>query len=206
MPADDRPPIVLVHGLFAPRATMFYFQWQLRRAGFVAHTVRLPPLNMAAVERAAGMLAEQIDAILAGSPHERCDLVGVSLGGLIGLHYLYELGGTRRVRRMIALGTPVRGSWAAAAAVGLMGPLCPAAKQCLPGSDFLEALQDRPLPEGVEIIAVYGSFDPVAPAGRCKLPGARNVEIRTLPQPLAHQSLITSPAAMMALIGLLGEG
>ncbi len=199
------PPVILVHGLFAPRASMLPFQWALLHAGLDAHTVKLPFLNMAAIEHSAELLARQVDGILAGSCHEHCDIVGLSLGGFIGLHYLLELGGADRVRRMIALGTPVRGTWTALAAVVLLGSHCPAARQCVPGSAFLTELDKRGLPEDVEIIAVYGSFDPVAPRSRCIIPGIRNIEIETLPQPLAHQSLIASPAAMKTLIGLLRE-
>jgi triacylglycerol lipase len=195
-----QPPAILVHGLFAPRASMLPFQWALKRAGLQAHTVRLPPLNMAAVERSAQLLARKVEQVLADSGHDRCDIVGMSLGGLIGLHYLLDLGGAAKVRRMITLGTPVRGSWSAVAA-----PCAPAARQCMPGSDFLTALEAKGLPDGVEIIAVYGSFDPVAPKSRCTIEGVRNIEIKTFPQPFAHQSLIASPAAVRILIDVLKE-
>ena len=197
---SSQPPAILVHGLFAPRATMVPFQWALKRSGLEAYTVRLPPLNMAAVESSAALLASRVDQVLDSGDHERCDIVGMSLGGLISLHYLGKLGGAARVRRMITLGTPVRGSWSAVAA------LCaPAARQCLPGSDFLAELESSGLPEGPEIIAVYGSFDPVAPKSRCTIPDIRNIEIHTIPQPFAHQSLIASPAAVKTLIELLKE-
>jgi triacylglycerol lipase len=195
-----QPPAILVHGLFAPRVSMVPFKWALERAGLEAHTVRLPPLNMAAVERSATILASKVDAVLADGDHPHCDIVGMSLGGLISLHYLHELGGAAKVRRMITLGTPVRGSWSAIAA-----PCAPAARQCMPGSDFLEQLEAKGLPEGVEIIAVYGSFDPVAPKSRCTIEGVRNIEIKTIPQPFAHQSLIASPAAVRTLIDVLKE-
>lgn len=197
------PPVVLVHGLFAPRATMLPFAWALGRAGLDAHTVRLPPLNMAAVERSEALLAEQIDALLLETGAPRCDLVGMSLGGLLALRYVQDPAHAAKVRRLIAVGTPVRGTWSAAPAVGLLGPLCPAARQCLPGSDLLRDLAARGLPDGVEITAVYGRFDPVAPAGRCHLEGARNIELPTLPHPLAHQTLIASPEAVRTLIELL---
>ena len=202
---SPQPPVVLVHGLFAPRATMYPFQWALGRAGLDAHTVKLPLLNMAAVESSARMLAAKVDAVLTNKGREQLDLVGMSLGGLISLHYLHELGGAPKVRRMILLGTPVRGSWSAVAAIATMGPACPAARQCLPGSDFLANLETKGLPAGPEIIAVYGSFDPVAPKSRCTVDGVRNIEIKTIPQPFAHQSLIASPAAVRTLISVLQE-
>jgi pimeloyl-ACP methyl ester carboxylesterase len=198
-----RPPVILVHGLFAPRATMLPFAWALRHAGFEAHTVKLPPLNMAAVERSVGLLAARVEEVLATSGAERCDLVGMSLGGLIALRYVQEPENAARVRRLIAVGTPIHGTWSAAAAVALLGPLCPAGRECLPGSDMLRDLGARGLPEGIEVTAVYGSFDPVAPASRCHLEGARNIEIKTLPHPLAHQTLIASPEAVRTLIGIL---
>jgi pimeloyl-ACP methyl ester carboxylesterase len=198
-----RPPVLLVHGLFAPRATMLPFAWALQRAGFAAHTVKLPPLNTAAVERSVALLSNRVAEVLAESGAEKCDLVGMSLGGIIALSYVQAPANAARVRRLIAVGTPVHGTWSAAAAVALLGPLCPAGRQCLPGSDLLRDLVARGLPEGVEVTAVYGSFDPVAPASRCHLEGARNIEIKTLPQPLAHQTLIASPEAVRTLIGIL---
>lgn len=200
-----QPPVILVHGLFAPRASMLPFQWALMYSGLDAHTVRLPLLNMAAVETSAELLAAKVDEVLISSGHEQVDIVGMSLGGLISLHYLIELGGAPKVRRMITLGTPVRGTWSAVAAVATMGRCCPAARQCLPGSQFLEALDAKGFPEGPEIIAVYGSFDPVAPKSRCTIPGVRNIEIKTIPQPFAHQSLIASPAAVRTLIEVLKD-
>ena len=195
-----RPPVVLIHGLFAPRATMLPFAWALRRAGFVPHTVPLPLLNMADVERSAALLAAQIERVAGAG---RCDLVGMSLGGLLALRCAQDPACAARVRRLIAVGTPVRGTWSALPAAGLLGPLCPAARQCLPGSALLAAIEAGGLPHGVEITAVYASFDPVAPAARCRLEGARNIEIPTLPQPLAHQALIASPRAVRVLVEIL---
>ncbi len=35
------------------------------------------------------------------------------MGGLIGLYYIKKLGGHTRVRKLVMMGTPVRGTWAA---------------------------------------------------------------------------------------------
>lgn len=199
-------PVILVHGYLAPRALMLPMRWRLGRDGFDAHTVDLPTLNLASVERCAHRMALGIDRILARTGAQRCDLVGVSLGGLMGIHYLQHLGGAPKVRRLLTVGTPVRGTWAAAGGIAAFAGLSPSAWECLPTSSFVASLLDRPLPDSVEVVAIYGSFDPIAPKDRCRLPEApnvRNVEVPLLPNPAAHQALVLSEGAYRAIVDAL---
>jgi len=117
-------PVVLVHGLFGfdriglPGAKLDYFRGitrHLESLGCHAHPVRLPPA--ASVPDRARELVAAIDAL----PHPRIDLIAHSLGGLDARYALTHLGLARRVRSLVTVGTPHRGT--PLADLALQGPL-----------------------------------------------------------------------------------
>lgn len=106
-------PVVLVHGLFGfdrigvPGARFDYFRGiakHLDSIGCHAHAVRLPPAG--SVPARATKLAALIEAL----PHDRVDLIAHSLGGLDARYALAHLGLAKRVRSLVTIGTPHRGS------------------------------------------------------------------------------------------------
>jgi triacylglycerol lipase len=112
-PRDAALPVVLVHGLFGfdrigiPGARFDYFRGIAKHLGSLgchAHAVRLPPAR--SVPARAKELVAAIDAL----PHERIDLIAHSLGGLDARYALAHLGLARRVRSLVTVGTPHRGS------------------------------------------------------------------------------------------------
>jgi triacylglycerol lipase len=116
-------PVVLVHGLFGfdrigvPGARFDYFRGiarHLETLGCHAHAVRLPA--SASVPDRARELVAAIDAL----PHERIDLIAHSLGGLDARYALTHLGLARRVRSLVTVGTPHRGT--PLADLALQGP------------------------------------------------------------------------------------
>src|SRR5437870_13355800 len=61
----------------------------------------------------ACILAERVEQLACDHPGERIDLVGHSQGGLVGRYYVQKLNGAHRVRHLVTLGTPHRGTpWA----------------------------------------------------------------------------------------------
>ncbi len=114
--AGPRPaplPVVLVHGLFGfdrigmPGAKLHYFRGlaqHLESLGCEAHAVRLPPA--ASVPDRAALLVEAITAL----PHDRVDVIAHSLGGLDARYALAKLGLASRVRSLVTIGTPHRGT------------------------------------------------------------------------------------------------
>lgn len=117
-------PVVLVHGLYGfdrigvPGARVDYFRGIARHLGELgchAHAVRLPAA--ASVPERALALTGAIDRLA----HERIDLIAHSLGGLDARYALARLGLERRVRSLVTIGTPHRGTPLADLAVG--GPL-----------------------------------------------------------------------------------
>jgi triacylglycerol lipase len=117
-------PVVLVHGLFGfdrigvPGARFDYFRGiakHLESLGCTAHAVRLPA--SASVPERARELVAAIEAL----PHPRIDLIAHSLGGLDARYALSHLGLANRVRSLVTVGTPHRGT--PLADLVLKGPL-----------------------------------------------------------------------------------
>jgi triacylglycerol lipase len=102
-------PVVLVHGLFGfDRIARFdYFRGiarHLASLGCTAHAVRLPPASSVPVRAQA--LCSAIELL----QHERVDVIAHSMGGLDARYALARLGLARRVRALVTIGTPHRGS------------------------------------------------------------------------------------------------
>jgi triacylglycerol lipase len=117
-------PVVLVHGLFGfdqiglPGAKLDYFRGigrHLEGLGCHAHAVRLPAAS-SVPERARALVAA-IEAL----PHPRVDLIAHSLGGLDARYALTHLGLATRVRSLVTIATPHRGT--PLADLALHGPL-----------------------------------------------------------------------------------
>jgi pimeloyl-ACP methyl ester carboxylesterase len=123
-------------------------------------------------------IAAKVESIAAQSHLDRMDIVGHSMGGLVGLYYLKRMGGRRRVRRLIMLGTPTSGTWSALLGVAL-APLGRASLQLLPDSAFLRELDAGDLPDGVEIFSVAGDRDRLAPPSTTRLRGVSHICLPT---------------------------
>ena len=107
---SDRAPannagrhIVLLHGLWMPRASMQWHARQLRKAGHSPHI-----FSYATV---AGGPEAAVPALL-DALREPCDILAHSLGGLVAVHALQQEPGLP-VRRVVCLGSPLCGSAAA---------------------------------------------------------------------------------------------
>ncbi len=186
-------PVILVHGYLASRAMMWPMKLRLQRHGLDAHTVDSPFLNLTDVRTCAQTMADEVERVLGTCGADQCDLVGVSLGGFMALHYVKHMGGAPRVRNLIAIGTPFAGTWASIPAVAALGLFSRAAWQTLPRSEYLQELAEGELPDSVDYHSIYASEDPVAPAHSCMLEGATNIEVEPRMKPLTHQGLIVLP-------------
>jgi triacylglycerol lipase len=125
-PVERGPPlpVVLIHGLYGfdrigvPGVRVEYFRGiaaHLATLGCHAHAVRLPRAQSVPAR------AERLVQAIAELPHERIDLIAHSLGGLDARYALAHLGLARRVRSLVTIGTPHRGT--PLADVVLKGPI-----------------------------------------------------------------------------------
>jgi pimeloyl-ACP methyl ester carboxylesterase len=119
-----------------------------------------------------------IDRLAAGGRLETVDIVGHSMGGLVATELLKSLDRGRRIRSVITLGTPHRGSPLARLGARLLRGWSGSLEQMLPEADFLRALGARPLPRGTALYSVSGTSDLLVPPRYASLPrraGCHNV-------------------------------
>ncbi|MGH0037284.1 MAG: esterase/lipase family protein [Myxococcota bacterium] len=141
--------IVFVHGLGANRAGFLPLQAWLRAAGFGCQYA-VNYRSSGSLEALAIRLKRELRSAVRGG---RIDLVTHSMGGLVARFYLQQLGGARRVDRLITLGTPHRGTHAA--------NFLPSAlvRQLLPDGPFIRHLNSLPEPEGVAVTSLVAGRD-----------------------------------------------
>ena len=138
----------------------------------------------------ADELDASIEAIRAKTGSDRVDIVGMSLGGLIGLWWLKHLGGHSRAGRFVAVGSPFMGTWAALLGIAILGLVSKGAWQMVPNSKLIRELSG-PSPVPTTTISMTG--DNLAPPERCRLPGSTTVVLDGPWIPgVAHQTLVLS--------------
>ncbi|CAL9536244.1 esterase/lipase family protein [Streptomyces sp. enrichment culture] len=140
LPAQERPPVVLLHGFMDNRSVFLLLRRTLAQHG--RH--RIASLNYSPltcdIRAAAELLGRHIEEICERTGSRQVDIVGHSLGGLIARYYVQRLGGDPRVRTLVTLGTPHSGT-----RVAPLADAHPIVRQMRPGSPVVEELS-RPAP------------------------------------------------------------
>ena len=105
----DRNPVLLLHGIFDKQQIFTTMRQQLTQQGWAVHALDMSPnLGNAPLEDLAQQVAQYVEEAIA--PDQPFDLVGFSMGGIVGRYYLQRLGGLARVQRFITLSAPHRGT------------------------------------------------------------------------------------------------
>lgn len=195
---ERRPPVLLIHGYLATRGSLHLLERRLCERGYTVMTFRLGPVNLGNIRDSAGLIARKIESLANQTGVEKVDVVGHSMGGLVGLYYLKRLGGRHRVRRMVLLGTPARGTWSALLGIVTL-PFGRASLQLLPFSPFLKELAAMPLPPGCAVTAIAGERDWLAPIRSTVLQGCEQVYL-----PTCHSGLLVDEAVVDTIDRVLG--
>ncbi len=196
----DHPPVLLIHGFLGTRGSMYILERRLNDDGVCVFTFNLGVLNTRDIRSSAFLIHRKIEAILTQARVDKIDVVGHSMGGLIGLYYVKKLGGHEKVRKLVMMGTPVEGTWSALLGVATVGLMSPSSWQILPRSSFLEELRRGALPPAVRYYSIAAQRDWVCPPASTVLDGARHVEV-----PLGHSSLVVSGEVYRRVIEALRE-
>lgn len=182
----DLRTLVFIHGFAGNRACLFPLQGYLRVKGHrrqYSYNYR----STGSIEALAVQLKRELDRNIRGG---RIDLIAHSMGGLVARYYLQELGGSRRVDRLITLATPHGGTHSSAYFPTQL------IHQLRPGGPFLKHLDSLPVPEGLRVLSFAADEDLIVlPPAAALCPFG---ERRTLPK-LGHLSLLLSPALLAAV-------
>ena len=196
---DERhPPVLLIHGFLGTRGSMYPLERRLADEGLCVFSFNLGALNSRDIRASAFLIHRKIESILSQTSVQRIDIIGHSMGGLIGLYYIKKLGGQARVRRLIMMGTPLKGTWAALAGVATLGMWSKSSWQLLPRSRFLDELNQGPLPPEVDIFTLAAARDWVCPLPTTRLRGATAVTVR-----MGHSSLVISEEVFSRILTIL---
>ncbi|WP_372349653.1 lipase family alpha/beta hydrolase [Streptomyces sp. KL116D] len=140
LPTPAKPPVLLLHGFIDNRSVFVLLRRSLAQHGRnQLESLNYSPLTCD-IRAAAALLGRHVEELCERTGHDRIDIVGHSLGGLIARYYVQCLGGEVRVRTLVTLGTPHAGT--------LVAPLAdahPIVRQMRPGSSVVEELK-QPAP------------------------------------------------------------
>jgi triacylglycerol esterase/lipase EstA (alpha/beta hydrolase family) len=179
---------------------MAVLETRLRESGRVVFSFNLGTLNIWDIRRSAFVIHRKIESLAEQVGIDKVDVVAHSMGGLIALYYVKRLGGAKRVRKLIMMGTPHRGTWGALLGVLSLGLISSSTWQLLPESLFLRDLAEGPLPAGVEYYSIWAEFDWLCPPSSARLPGAKEISV-----PLGHSSLVMSETVFRRIHRALSE-
>jgi len=178
-------PVLLLHGFLATRRAVEVLERRLRRDGYTVFSFNLggvQQLLRRGIDDLAAHVRAKVERLYDRHPGMGpLTIVGHSQGGLVGAYYVKKLGGWRRVRSLLTLGTPHHGTPAAWAALPL-GLMAPALFQMVPHSGFLRRLARGNWPPGVRLTSIWSRRDllvpyPAAVVETFGLPYVRNVEV-----------------------------
>ena len=186
-------PLVLVHGLWDTPRLFHRLIQGLDQADRPLLAPHLPHgLGWVPLRQLALRLDQHVQQRFGADT--RVDLLGFSMGGVIGRIWLQELGGAQRTRRFYSVGSPQQGTLAAQL---IPRRLLAGAADMKVGSCLLRQLNRQPdALAGVECCSFFCRWDlMVCPGWKAVLPMGRHVEIPVW----THQQLISHPAAIQRL-------
>jgi len=190
-------PVLLIHGIDDTIAIFDPLKSYLSDRGWPAvHALNLQPNNgNIGLEKLAEQVCDYIEHHLAD--HAQIDVVGFSMGGIVGRYYIQRLGGLQRVRRFVTLSSPHNGTWTAYLRTNV------GAMQMRPNSDFLQDLNNtvEELAQ-VEFTSVWTPYDlMIVPTESSRLPVGT---MRQLPV-LAHPFMVSDERSLTTVAELLGD-
>jgi triacylglycerol lipase len=187
--ADPDVPgtVVLVPGFGGDVSALNSLALRLRAAGRRTVLVPLPDNGLGDLRGQAEAIEDTVAAqIRGGAPS--VDLVAYSAGGVATWVWLTDGLHAPSARRVVTLGSPLRGAELAAAGSALLPGTCtPACRQLAPGSALLTRLAEAGAPPGVPWLSIWSRTDDVVtPPDSAQVPGIRDVALQDLcPDPPA---------------------
>lgn len=180
-------PVLMLHGRDGSSENFVTMGGVLTRAGYSVYFIDLLP-NDETCEMLAWQLYEAVERIRAEKKTETIDIVSHSMGSLISRYFIKELGGDKKIERLVMLASPHHGTYVA------LAPTDPAAIQLRPNSDFLKELNaGDETPGDILYTNIFSMSDPnITPDTSAWLSGAENHVLRGP----SHSGILEDPQAI----------
>ena len=195
-PSTPQNPVLLLHGIWDTGAIFRPMTRYLNSMGWQTHDLNLTPNNGdACLTQLAQQVADYADrAFTPGTPF---DLLGFSMGGIVGRYYLQRLGGLDRVQRFITLSSPHNGTWVA------YGSRREGCMQMRPNHPFLQDLnQDITTLDRLNFTSIWTPIDTmIVPASSSHVSVGKEVKVWV---PL-HRDMASNPNSLKAVAAALAE-
>ena len=174
-------PIILVHGYAMNRANFVVLAARLRAAG-LGPVLGFEYWTLGKTGAAARRLGAYIDEVLATTGSDQVDVIGHSMGGVVGRYYVTLGGGDGKVANLVTIGSPHSGT--DVSAIGVGAPT----KELFLNSTLIQRLDAAPRPTRTRMAIVWSRSDALVPGARhARIDGVDEV----LFDDLGHLSLLT---------------
>jgi pimeloyl-ACP methyl ester carboxylesterase len=183
-------PIILLHGYAMNRANFLPLALRLRRAG-LGPVLGFEYWTLGRTAAAARQLGWFVDEVRAATGAAQVDVIGHSMGGVVGRYYVALAGGDGIVANLVTIGSPHTGTEMSAVGLGH------ARAELVLGSALLTRLGAAPPPARTRVTVVWSRGDALVPGARqLALPGA---DVIMYPD-LGHLALLASRRVARTLI------
>jgi triacylglycerol lipase len=177
-------PVLLLQGFLSTRRSLEVLERRLRRDGHCVFSLELGGLagrfNTRRIDELASLVQDEVENLYARHPDMGAlTVIGHSEGGLIAVYWVKRLEGHRRVRAVLTLGTPHRGTPLAWPLLPL-APLAPSILQMTPQSGLIRALDERAWPPEVSLTSLYSRQDRLVPYPRAMVDTRGQHQIRNV--------------------------
>lgn len=192
--AQGPRPIILLHGYAMNRANFFPLAYRLAKAG-LGPIFGFEYWTLGRVAAGARQLGWFVDQVRAATGAEQVDVIGHSMGGVVGRYYVSIAGGDGVVKNLITLGSPHGGT--DASKLGIGHPT----RELLLGSKLTKRLARAPAPQHTRVTVIWSHADALVPGAWQEREEARVAGAEVIMyDDLGHVALLGSRRVAAAIV------
>jgi alpha/beta hydrolase family protein len=150
-------PVIVIHGYAMNRANFVPLAYRLARAG-LGPIVGFEYWTLGRTAAAARQLAWFVEHVQAVTGAPQVDIIGHSMGGVVGRYYVTLLGGDGAVANLVTLGSPHAGTDVSEFGIGHP------TRELLIGSSLVQRLAAAPPPRDTRMLMIFSHADALVPA------------------------------------------
>lgn len=174
-------PVIVLHGYAMNRANFVLLASRLGKAG-IGPIFGFEYWTFGRVAAAARQLGWFVDQVREATGAEQVDVIGHSMGGVVGMYYVTLAGGDGTVANLVTLGSPLQGT-------DVSAPLGHAGRELVLGSKLMTRLVTAPPATKTKVLSIWSKADNLVPGAHQKpLPGTETI----LYDDLGHVALLGS--------------